>query len=82
MPFDDDSRAVEPARPTHLLFRCARCGETVAEAHPDCGVALRRAIEHGHMATIHVCPDGADGVAELIGTGPGVWKHAPKDTAA
>jgi hypothetical protein len=60
-----------PAIPTALLYRCRRCGETVAETHSAPEVALRQAIARGATLTVHECPDGASGVADLIGTGPG-----------
>ena len=69
MSFQDE--ATEPVRPTHLVYRCRRCSETNAEAHPDAEVALRRAVEAGLLATVHACRDGASGLAELVGTGPG-----------
>ncbi|HEX4336277.1 MAG TPA: hypothetical protein VH062_10215 [Polyangiaceae bacterium] len=34
-------------------------------------MALRRAVEAGLLTTVHGCSDGASGVAELVGTGPG-----------
>jgi hypothetical protein len=70
----NETRAPAPAtppRPTHLIYRCARCGGTLTEAHPDVDVALRRAIETGDMLRVHGCPDLASGLAELVGTGPG-----------
>ena len=68
MSFHDEH---EPARPTALVYRCRRCTGTLAEAHPDVDVAIRRAIETHDTLRVHVCPDGASGAAELIGTGPG-----------
>jgi hypothetical protein len=82
MPFDDDVRDAECARPTALLFRCRRCTELVTEQHDDATAALRRAIETGDLLRVHGCADvlnvasGASGVAELIGT------SAPKPEAA
>jgi hypothetical protein len=70
MPYDDDVRD-EPARPTLLVYRCRRCDGLVEETHPDAEVALRRAIESGMAFSVHACSDGAEGVAELVGTGPG-----------
>lgn len=71
MPFDDDAHDAEIVRPTLLLYRCRRCDGLVEEPHTDVDVALRRAIESGDLLRVHACSDGADGVAELIGTGPG-----------
>ncbi len=70
MPFDDDVRD-EPARPTLLLIKCRRCDGLVEETHPDAEVALRRVLQTDMPFVVHECNDGALGVAEVIGTGPG-----------
>ena len=52
-----------------LAFLCQRCRAVVAEPHDDPDVALRRAVESGHMHTFHRCShDGGTGVCRLIGT--------------
>jgi hypothetical protein len=60
-----------PPRPTQLVYRCRRCSALVGERHDDAEVALRRAVETGALAIVHGCSDGASGLAELVGTGPG-----------
>ncbi len=75
MSFTDDAR--EHERPTLMLYRCRRCSELVTERHADATVALRRAVETGAMVTLHECDDGAGGVCELVGTGPG----RPRETS-
>jgi hypothetical protein len=69
MSFRDDVLEVGPV--TLVVYRCRRCTELVTEAHDDATAALRLAVEAGAMLTIHECDDGASGVCELIGTGPG-----------
>lgn len=57
--------------PTHIIFRCRRCQELLEVPSAEPGAALREAIEHGSGLRVHACADGAHGVAELIGDGPG-----------
>jgi hypothetical protein len=76
MSFQDEN---DERRPTALVYRCRRCDGLVEEVHPDVEVALRRAIESGMALSVHACSDGAEGVAELIGTGPG---RPPRSRAA
>jgi len=63
--------APDAAVPTALIFRCRRCGDTVATPHSAPRLALLRAITRRQTLTAHECDDGASGLADLIGTGPG-----------
>lgn len=61
----------KPARPTHVLYRCRRCGSDVVLEQPNPLIHVREAIEHRALVRLHDCADGAHGVADLIGSGPG-----------
>src|SRR5258708_18317002 len=71
------NRRAGPARDPLARYRCRRCASVVTEDHPDAQVALRRAVESGQLATRHACPDGASGLAELVGdqTGAAVGRE-------
>lgn len=56
---------------TALLYRCRRCADVLAIESEQASAELRTLLEAGAVARVHDCPDGAQGVAELIGTGPG-----------
>lgn len=73
MSFDDDARDTEPPVPvvTCLLYRCARCSGLQTVERNDAARALVAAVESGRVWAVHDCDDGAQGVAQLIGDGPG-----------
>jgi hypothetical protein len=52
-----------------LAYICQRCGAAVGEPHAEPEVALRRAVEAGHLHTFHRCAhDGGTGICRLVGT--------------
>lgn len=71
--FDEDKRGelVVPHRPTLVIWRCRRCGcdENLPVTNPL--VTVREAVERGHVLRMHDCADRAQGVADLVGSGPG-----------
>src|SRR5207244_1564180 len=71
-PFGDDVADGPQHVPTLVLHRCRRCSALLHSSHADATIALRRAVEAGELTTIHACDDGASGVADLVGCGPGV----------
>ena len=68
MSFGDE---IEPQRPTHVIFRCRRCGADALIEVPNTGIFVRESVEHRALHKVHDCDDGAQGVADLIGSGPG-----------
>ena len=54
-----------------VLYRCRRCGELHEVPVQKPSVTLREAVERGATLEIHGCADGALGVADIVGTGPG-----------
>jgi hypothetical protein len=68
---DDVSEPAKPHRPTLVVWRCRRCGcdENLPATNPL--VTVREAVERGHVLRMHDCADGAQGVADLVGSGPG-----------
>ena len=61
----------EPHRPTLVLWRCRRCGELESVSALNPLVTVREAVERGHVLKMHECADGAQGVQDLVGSGPG-----------
>ena len=53
----------------HVLCRCRRCAADVTIEMPNPVITVREAIEHRATLRMHDCPDGAHGVADLIGSG-------------
>jgi hypothetical protein len=58
-------------RPKLVIWRCRRCGELEELEALNPLVTVREAVEGGHVLRMHDCADGAHGVADLLGTGPG-----------
>jgi hypothetical protein len=61
---------------TLVLSRCRRCGLLVETANPTAIVTVREAVEHRATVGIHECADGATGVTDIVGTGPGRPREA------
>lgn len=65
-----------------VLYRCRRCGELHEVPVQKPTVTLREAVERRTTLEIHDCADGALGVADLVGTGPGRHPAEPKPEGA
>lgn len=61
---------------TLVLRRCRRCGLLIETANPTAVVTVREAVEGRWTVGVHECADGALGVTDLIGTGPGRPREA------